>query len=183
MTESATPFTTRSIRFQTSGLIPRKDEPNRQLWLNAWNDVLELRAFDVPPDIPVSLGDAQRLRGFYTSGAQSQNAQIVDLEVRDVKGVQAIWLILKQPAKPTGMQYVASVTLPYQNGSFVMKTQAIEVMTNRSSDNAAQDETFPDHALSRVRRTLREFTDTVLLDPTLESEPRFGTKKPWWKPW
>jgi hypothetical protein len=111
VTESATPFTTRSIRFQTSGLIPRKDDPERQLWLNAWNDVLELRAFDVPPDIPVRLGDIPGLRGFYASGAQSQNAQVVDLEVREVKKVQAIWLILKQPTRPTGTQYVGSVTL------------------------------------------------------------------------
>ncbi len=183
MPTAETLFTTRSIRFQTSGLILRKDDPERQLWLNAWNDVLELRAFDLPPDIPVRLGDTPGLRGFYESGAQSQNAQIVDLEVRDVRKCQAIWLILKLPARRTGTQYVGSVTLPYQRGSFVMKIQATQVVTTRSSEDAALDASFPDHALSRVRRTLQEFTHTVLLDPALENEPRFGITKPWWKLW
>ena len=102
MPEPETPFTTASIRFQTSGLIPRKDEPLRQLWLNAWNDVLELRAFAMPPDIPVRLSDAKGLRAFYDAGANTQKARVVDLETRDVHGVRAIWLILEQPAKPTG---------------------------------------------------------------------------------
>jgi hypothetical protein len=71
-------------------LISRKDDPGRQRWLNAWNDVLGLRAFDVPPDIPLRLDNTCGLRGFYASGAQSRNVQVVDLEVREVKKVQVI---------------------------------------------------------------------------------------------
>ncbi len=140
---SKTPFTTHSIRFQTSGLISRKDDPGCQRWLNAWNDVLGLRVFDVPPDIPLRLDNTCGLRGFYASSAQSRNVQVVDLEVREVKKVQVICLILKQPTRLTGTQYVGSVTLPYQNGSAVMKTQATQVISIRTSIDATFDETFP----------------------------------------
>lgn len=178
-----TPFKTGSIRFQTSGLIPRKDEGNRRLWLNAFNDVLELRAFEVKPDIPVRLSDTRGLQNFYTSGAAAQNTEVVDLEVRDIRGIPSIWLVLKQPVKPHGAQYVGSVTLPFARGSFVMKIQAIEVLAGRSSDDPALDATFPDHALSRVRRALRGFEDTVMLDPALAQEAPFGSRKPSWMFW
>jgi hypothetical protein len=64
-----------------------------------------------------------------------------------------------------------------------MKTQATQVLSIRSSIDATLDETFPDSALSRVRRTLREFTDTVQFDPNLENEARFNARRPWWKRW
>jgi hypothetical protein len=177
------PFTTRSIQFQTSGLIPRKDEPERQLWLNAFNDVLELRAFAITPDIPVRLRDARALRAFYDAGAAAQNAEVIELELHDVRGVPSLWLVLTQPAKPRGTQYVGSITLPFARGSFVMKIQGIEVLTGRESDDPALDATYPDHALSRVRRALREFEETVLIDPMLEREERFGPRKPSWMFW
>jgi hypothetical protein len=176
-------FTPRSIRFQTSGLNVRKDEPDRQLWLNPFNDVLELRAFALAPDIPVSLRDARALRAFYDAGAATQNAEVVELEVRDVRGVPSIWLVLTQPVKPRGTQYVGSLTLPFAQGSFVMKMQAIEVLTVRESDDPTLDATFPDHALSRVRRALRDFEATVLLDPMLEREAPFNPRKPSWMFW
>ncbi len=161
----------------------RKDEPDRQLWLNAFNDVLELRAFSLAPDIPVRLTDARALRAFYDAGAATQNTEIVELEVRDVRGVPSLWLMLTQPAKPRGTQYVGSLTLPFKHGSFVMKMQAIEVLTVRESDDPALDATFPDHALSRVRRALHEFEATVLLDPVLEQQAPFGSKKSSWMFW
>ena len=78
-------FTTDSIRFNTSGLMLRKNEPARQLWLNAFNDVIEFRAFDLPPDIPVGLSDARGLRAFYDAGAVAQQGSVIRLEVRAVQ--------------------------------------------------------------------------------------------------
>ena len=83
MSESA--FTTDGIRFNTSGLMLRKNEPARQLWLNAFNDVIEFRAFDLQPDIPVRLSDARGLRAFYDAGAVAQQGSVIGLEVRAVQ--------------------------------------------------------------------------------------------------
>jgi hypothetical protein len=161
----------------------RKDELERQLWLNTFNDVLELRAFALKPDIPVRLTNARALRAFYDAGAAAQNAEVVELEVRDVRGIPSIWLVLTQPAKPRGTQYVGSLTLPFAHGSFVMKIQAIEVLAVRQSDDPALDATFPDHALSRVRRALHDFEATVLLDLMLEREAPLNPRKPFWMFW
>jgi hypothetical protein len=100
-----------------------------------------------------------------------------------VRGLPSIWLVLTQPAKPRGTQYVGSLTLPFSQGSFVMKIQAIEALTVRPSDDPALDATFPDHALTRVRRALRDFEATVLLDPVLEREALFSPRNPSWMFW
>ena len=127
-------FTTDSIRFNTSGLMLRKNEPARQLWLNAFNDVIEFRAFDLPPDIPVRLSDVRGLRAFYDSGAVAQQGSVIGLEVRAVQSIRAVLLELQLPAQPRGSTFVASITLPLRDGSFVIKAQAIEVLGFSEAD-------------------------------------------------
>jgi hypothetical protein len=175
MPESA--FTTDSIRFGTSGLMLRKNEPARQLWLNAFNDVIEFRAFEVQPDIPVRLSDARGLRAFYDSGAVSQQGSVIKLEVRAVQNVQAVLLELQLPALPRGSTFVASITLPFRDGSFVIKAQAIEVLESDLINLP------PEHALSRVQQTLAQIESSLVFDPVLEQLPGFQDDKPWWKFW
>jgi hypothetical protein len=175
MPESA--FTTDSIRFNTSGLMLRKNEPARQLWLNAFNDVIEFRAFNLQPDIPVRLSDARGLRAFYDAGAVAQQGSVLGLEVRAIQNIRAVLLKLQLPAQPRGSTFVASITLPYQNGSFVIKAQAIEVL------EADLNNPPPEHALSRVRATLAQIESSLVFDPVLENLPGFQDDKPWWKFW
>jgi hypothetical protein len=175
MSESA--FTTDSIRFNTSGLMLRKNEPARQLWLNAFNDVIEFRAFDLQPDIPVRLSDARGLRAFYDSGAVSQQGTVIGLEVRAVQKFRAVLLELQLPAQPRGSTFVASITLPFREGSFVIKAQAIEVL------EADLINPPPEHALSRVRQTLAQIESSLVFDAALENLAGFQDDKPWWKFW
>jgi hypothetical protein len=175
MPESA--FTTDSIRFNTSGLMLRKNEPARQLWLNAFNDVIEFRAFDLQPDIPVRLSDARGLRAFYDSGAVSQQGSVIKLEVRAVQQFRAVLLELQLPAQPRGSTFVASITLPFRDGSFVIKAQAIEVL------EADLNNPPPEHALSRVRQTLTQIESSLVFDAALENLAGFQDDKPWWKFW
>jgi hypothetical protein len=175
MPESA--FTTDSIRFNTSGLMLRKNEPARQLWLNTFNDVIEFRAFDLPPDIPVRLSDARGLRAFYDSGAVAQQGSVIRLEVRAVQTIRAVLLELQLPAQPRGSTFVASITLPFRDGSFVIKAQAIEVL------EADLNNPPPEHALSRVRTTLAQIESSLVFDPVLENLAGFQDDKPWWKFW
>jgi hypothetical protein len=175
MSESA--FTTDSIRFSTSGLMLRKNEPARQLWLNAFNDVIEFRAFDLKPDIPVRLSDARGLRAFYDSGAMAQQGSVIRLEVRAIQNIRAVLLELQLPAQPRGSTFVASITLPFRDGSFVVKAQAIEVL------EADLQNPPPEHALSRVRQTLAQIESSLVFDSALEQLPGFQDDKPWWKFW
>jgi hypothetical protein len=175
MPESA--FITDSIRFNTSGLMLRKNEPARQLWLNAFNDVIEFRAFELQPDIPVRLSDARGLRAFYDSGAVSQQGSVIRLEVRAVQNIRAVLLELQLPAQPRGSTFVASITLPFRDGSFVIKAQAIEVL------EADLNNPPPEHALSRVRQTLAQIESSLVFDSALENLAGFQDDKPWWKFW
>jgi hypothetical protein len=175
MSESA--FTTDSIRFNTSGLMLRKNEPARQLWLNAFNDVIEFRAFDLPPDIPVRLSNARGLRAFYDSGAIAQQGSVIRLEVQTIQHIRAVLLEFQLPAQPRGSTFVASITLPFRDGSFVIKAQAIEVL------EADLNNPPPEHALSRVRQALAQIESSLVLDSVLETQAGFQDDKPWWKFW
>jgi hypothetical protein len=175
-------FTTSSLEFDTSGLMIRKDESDRRLWLNGFNDVLELRVFDKPPDIPVALRDAVGLRTFYDAAARSQGAEVLSLEVAALPDrVTAIRLMMRAPAKPKGFTFVGSVALPFKRGSFVLRHQATEVMP-RDDLSPDTDAAHPAHALTRIRANLEQLIDTFRLEPTLLREPRFDVK-PWFAFW
>jgi hypothetical protein len=175
-------FVPSSLEFDTAGLMLRKDEPHRRLWLNGFNDVLELRVFDKPPDIPVSLGDASGLRAFYDAAARSQSAEVLSLETLALPNrVSVIRLHMRAPAKPKGFTYVGSIALPFKRGSFVLRHQATEVMP-RDDLSATADAAHPEHALSRIRANLEHVTSNLRLEPALLREARFDAK-PWFAFW
>ena len=169
------PFTTNAIGFDTSGLIPRKDEQARKLWLNAYNDVIEFRAFDLPPDIPVRLRDAKALRDFYEDGAKRASGELLLVTVRDVQRVPSVWLELRLPAQPRGSTFVVSLTLPFRDGSFVIKAQGIEVF-----EDVDLNDPPPEHALSRARATLSQIESSLQLDATLAGLEPFE-RRSWWE--
>ncbi len=159
----------------------RKNEPSRKLWLNGFNDVLELCAFATKPDIPVGLSDLSALRDYYQKAAATQNAELLELEVRTVCGVKAIRIVMRQKAKPTGYAFVSSLALLFQNGSFVLKIQALETFT-RDDLSAKSDASYPAHGLTRVRSELTRLEQTIQLEPCILQEASF-LKKPFWKFW
>lgn len=189
MTDAKDVFNTSSLRFDTAGLIPRKDEPQRKLWLNGFNDVVELRAFALPPDIPVRLRDAAGLRAYYDAAARTQGAQVLGLEVVQTpvrafdaafeRSMQVIGLLMRAPAKPRGFVFVGSVALPFKRGSFVLRHQATEVI-EREDLSAQSDAAHPAHALTRIRAGLgavRFSASAALLD-----EQRLD-ERPWYAFW
>ncbi len=176
-----TVFTTSNVQLNESGLMVRKVEPHRKLWLDGFNDVLELNAFPLPPDIPVKLGDMAGLRAYYERAAATQNAEVLSLETPVVAGIKGVRLIMRAPAKPKGFTYVASLALPFQKGSFVLKTQAIEVM-QRDDLSVQVDARQPEHGLSRVRATLSRLEVSIRLNEAVLKQPRFE-RQPFWRFW
>jgi hypothetical protein len=174
-------FVTKNLKINESGLNLRKNEPSRQLWLNGFNDVLELRAFPTKPDIPVRLTDLPALRDYYQRAAATQNAELLELEVKIICGIKAIRITMSQKAKPTGHTFVSSLALPFKNGSFVLKIQALETIA-REDFSANTDIDYPAHGLTRVRSELTRLEQSILLEPTVLNQARFE-KKPFWKLW
>ena len=172
-------FVTSSLTFDTAGLMLRKNEPDRQLWLNGFNDVIELRVFNQPPDIPVNLRDAAGLRAHYESAARSQQAEVLTLEVIEQKPLRLIRLLMRSAAKPKGFTYVGSIAVPFKRGSFVLRHQATEVMLRDDLDSSA-DALHPAHALTRIRASLGAVKFAA--DPALLREPLLEDK-PWYAFW
>ncbi|MEY4529980.1 MAG: hypothetical protein RLZZ156_701 [Deinococcota bacterium] len=159
----------------------RKNEPSRKLWLNGFNDVLELRTFATKPDIPVGLADLPALRDYYQKAAETQNAELLEVEIRTVCAVKAIRITMRQKAKPTGYMFVSSLALPFKNGSFVLKIQALETIT-REDLSPNTDVNYPAHGLTRVRSELTRLEQSIQLEPSVLREVGF-MKKPFWKFW
>ena len=174
-------FVTENLKIDDTGLMLRKNEAHRILWLNGFNDVLELRAFATKPDIPMRLSDLPALRDYYQQAAATQNAELLELEVRTVCGVKAIRIAMKQKAKPTGYTFVSSLALPFKNGSFVLKIQALESIT-RDDLSPRSDPSYPAHGLTRVRSELTRLEQSIQLDSSVMQETSF-LKKPFWKFW
>jgi hypothetical protein len=178
---AVTVFTTNNVQLDESGLILRKNEPHRKLWLDRFNDVLELNAFPLPPDIPVKLSDTRALRDYYERAAATQQAEVLSLETPVVAGIKGVRLVMRAPAKPKGFTYVASLALPFAKGSFVLKTQAIDIMP-RENLEPSSDAAQPEHGLSRVRITLARLESSLHLSAEVLKQPRFE-RKPFWQFW
>ncbi len=174
-------FVTLNLSLNESGLMLRKNEPSRKLWLNGFNDVLELRAFATKPDIPVQLSDLSGLKDYYARAAKTQNAEVLDFEVQTVAAVKAIYLTMVAPAKPTGLTFVSSLALPFKDGSFVLKIQALETL-QRENLSVAADALHPAHGLTRARAELQRLMQSVVLEPIVLRQTGFD-KKPFWKFW
>ncbi len=105
-----------------------KDDAKVKLWIHpAHTTALSLHFFDMAPDIP-SLQDLDDLRGFYRKLAVAAKGGLIAVDLVDWRGFAAVVTIVKIPQDPNGTTYVASLTLPFKDCSFVVKVQAIEVL-------------------------------------------------------
>ena len=110
------------IEFDMVGL-KFHSETNRALkvWTNPEADVVTLNLFRSPPDISVSLSNLEGLRNIYreqVTGAKGGLIEVIVLEISDVPSIKTIF---KLPQKIAGVAYVASITIPFKDFSFVLK--------------------------------------------------------------
>lgn len=90
-------------------------------------DVLSAFSFDIPPDIPCALSKLTTLRSFYREQISEAGGGIVSITIVEVDGVEAIEAIFKVPQEPTGMTYLASLTIPFRDQSYVVKVECPEI--------------------------------------------------------
>ena len=114
------------VKLDNSGWKLREKNSDVKVWDNEVGDVLSLNFFDNKPDIPVSLSNITELRNFYRNMVAEAGGGIIKIEVIKIKELQAIENIFKMPMQPSGMIYVASFTIPFQDKSYVIKLQCPE---------------------------------------------------------
>lgn len=124
-----------SVSCDTSNLepLPGWSDAIRTWQADGGATIVSLNYFPLPPDIAVSLGRLDELRRSYRDGLGNGRG-LVELDVREVFDLRAVWLIFKVRQNPTGMTYVESLTLPFQEFSYVLKVDCAETGTTGVRD-------------------------------------------------
>jgi hypothetical protein len=130
-------------------LETRSDTESR--WHNGVGDMLSLHHFPLPPDIPAPLDQLSVLRATYRNNLARMGGGIVEVETQSLAGLLAVRSLFKFPRQPTGMNYVASLTLPFAECSFVLKVQCPEHGVTGMRDSVVLGE-----VMSKMKFTTQE---------------------------
>ncbi|WP_250254524.1 hypothetical protein [Chryseobacterium sp. Marseille-Q3244] len=96
-------------------------------WVNPQQSALiVLHFFDKEPDLPTAK-DLDYLQKFYRNIAAASNGGIIETDIIHIHNIPCVKTIIKYPQQETGMIYIASITIPFENCSYVIKIQADEI--------------------------------------------------------
>jgi hypothetical protein len=119
--------TIHSVNVPTFNWDMTKDESAVKQWINPGQTMgLTINYFSLKPDIP-TLQDIHVLRAFYRKLVSEAGGGIIEVSLMEIQGFPVIKTIFKFPQVPSGMTYLASLTIPFHDCSYVVKLQAIEV--------------------------------------------------------
>lgn len=106
----------------------RSQDASSTTWHHPCGDVASFHFFDMPPDLVAAPNQKgmTALRQMYRV-ALANHGGIVSVESVNISSVMSVAAIFKLPQKPTGMTYVASLTIPLRDFSFVVKFQCPEI--------------------------------------------------------
>ena len=189
------------LNLEGEGLNHEADHEGVRMWRAEEGDAIGVYYFNMPPDLPRGQATESEFIDAYSADTQSQGISVVELEICDVGGFQALRSIVKVPQQPTGLAYVGAFTLPFRDHSFVVKIQCEErgmtglreavlmdsalaegrvqvaadgtIEGEWNPDDVCHDGRFPDHPLTRMRRWLPRIRNALSLDKSLTSLPKF----------
>jgi len=121
------------IQLPLAGWTEIEPADRTRRWRNAAGDQLTLDFFGLVPDLPEGPETIRALRGFYRD-ALGGSGGIVEVEPTVVAGIRSAQAIFKIPQQPSGMTYLAAVTIPFRECSFVIKWQCPENGTTGMRD-------------------------------------------------
>ena len=127
--------------------------------------------------------------------------EVVETGIEKVASLSVVRIIGKVPQTPTGNTYVESYTVPFRDFSYVVKIQCEErgitrvretvllakglasgelevddsgtTIGNWAPEDAIYDDDFPDHPLSRCRRSLQMIASSISLPEEIRLLPKF----------
>lgn len=107
----------------------RKIIENRSIiqWINPEETIaISVHFFDLKPDIPTII-DLEKLKLFYRQSIAKINGGLIEVDLFKIKNNAVAKTIFKIPQEPSGMTYLASLTIPFENCSYVIKVQCAEI--------------------------------------------------------
>lgn len=114
------------ITFDTTNYEYLGVEDGIKMWETKQGDLLALYLFDKKPDIGASLDDLLELRKFYRSSVTKAGLAVIEIDTIEIDTVKVVKTIFKAPQQSRGMVYIGSLTIPFQDFSYVVKLQAEE---------------------------------------------------------
>ncbi|MBO6185114.1 MAG: hypothetical protein J6O88_10600 [Chryseobacterium sp.] len=133
-------ITINSISVPDFGWNKVEENDSRIVWVNPEeNALISLNFFNLQPDIP-TVKNLDFLKDFYRNSISEANGGIVEVSLLEVNNIPSVKTIFKIPQPESGMTYIASVTIPFENCSFVIKIQAAEVGTTGIRDTVVLNE-------------------------------------------
>lgn len=96
-------------------------------WVNPEEDtIISLNFFNMAPDLPTvkSLNDIKK---FYRNSISAAGGGIIEIDIFSIHDIPSVKTIFKIPQKENGMIYIASITIPFEDCSFVVKIQSNEI--------------------------------------------------------
>jgi hypothetical protein len=140
--------TINSISVPDFGWEQIQNDAEMQQWMNSAQSVrLSLNFFNQKPDLPTAK-NVDVLRKFYRDQLVVHNGGLIEVDLIDLDKHSAIKTIFKIPQKPTGMTYLASLTIPFKTCSYVVKIQAVEVGTTGMRDTLITNKLLAEGKLS-----------------------------------
>jgi hypothetical protein len=190
-----------SVSFDTAGHSSRDSSATMRAWSTPDGDGLGVCFFAKPPDIPTTkeLGE---LRSFYDAQLRPSRGATVEVSLLEVDGCRAVKTIAKIAQNPWGLTFLAAITIPFRDFSFVLKVQCEEHGTTGIREamlidkllragakwelidgcfsapgfdpyNERFDGEFPMHPLSRARRAIQRLITTARVDAPIKRLPSF----------
>jgi hypothetical protein len=135
-----------SLSVPLDGWIPCADREHA--WENDHGDVLSIHYFSIAPDLPSPPSEPTPIRQYYRE-LLGPKGGLVEVEPESVCGLDALRVIIKVRQDAGGMAYVASLTLPFQDCSFVLKAQCYEAGTTGVRDTLVYDKLLGSGAPTR----------------------------------
>jgi hypothetical protein len=185
-----------SLSFDAASYVLRDSPASIRAWSTPDGDGLGLYFFAKPPDIPVCK-ELDELRSYYDAQVRPAGGAIAEASLLWVDGCLAVKAVVKVPQPQSGLTYVASITIPFREFSFVFKVQCEErgatgvreaVLLDRllgagaipevidggmrvpgfDPDNERFDVEFPMHPLSRARRAIHHVATTAHVEAAIK---------------
>lgn len=118
-----------SISIPDFGWNNFNNDKNIKQWVNPEQSiVLSINFFDAIPDIPPTK-NLDALRYYYRDQLSKQNGGIIQVDTGEIKEYKVVKTVFKVMIEEKKTIYLASLTIPFHNCSYVIKIQAAEVGT------------------------------------------------------
>jgi hypothetical protein len=132
-----------AIQFDTKGWKIEQQTTDKVNWQDGKPEVLSLRYFSKPPDIPCDLNQIKRIRDVYRVGFSKAGAGLVSVDAKTLnvagKTIPYLKTIIKRPQSPSGMLYIGTLIFPFADFSYTVTAQAIESGISGMRDSLVAD--------------------------------------------